>query len=700
MGGMTPQRTRRDIQGLRAVAVGLVLADHAGIAILAGGFIGVDVFFVISGFLITRLLVAELHRSGRVSVAGFYARRARRILPAGSLVLATIVLYSAFALLVTRAAEIGTDVLWAAAFLANVHFAQLETDYFAAGTPPSPVQHFWSLAVEEQFYVVWPAVLALLAWAVARRLRGDRESVIKRVLSIATGLVAAVWVASLAWSIVVTASSPAAAYFSTPARSWELATGALLALAEPRLRGLARPLAAGLGLAGLVGIAVPALAYDHHTPFPGAAALAPVLGTAAVLVAGMEHDALGAARVLALRPVQWVGDISYSLYLWHWPVLLLGRHVVSPLPQWAGALVLVAAAVALAALTFRLVEQPFRQGRFWRPTARGLLLWPAALCVTALAVQLAGHHAEHVLAERAEAAAAFDPTSVPLDQRTPRTGDPIHDALADSLDRAAVAAPIPFPLDQDLTELAKDRAFVSGDCSAATPDSSHTVCPVGAVGAGTRVVVLGDSHAHMWLPAVAALGEERGFEVDPLIKWGCSPFALAQTERGEPGPFTACEQYRTWALGQIRELGPDLVIVSSRAYPGSMLFSGQFDPAEWRTATDHTVASIVATGAPVVVMGDVPELAAPPDHCLADPDATMATCTGRTDPAVAATNDAVAEGARLAGAPYVDVTSLVCLRGRCPMVADHIAVFRDPQHLSETWVRHVASAWGGLFDLP
>ena len=688
--------TRRDIQGLRAVAVGLVVADHAGIGWLKGGFVGVDVFFVLSGFLITQLLVREIHRTERVSVAAFYARRARRILPAACVVLGVVAIFAAYHLLVTRAADIGVDVLWAALFLANVHFAAVETDYFAAGTPASPVQHFWSLAVEEQFYLVWPAALALLAWAVRRRRPTSSAAVVQRR---AIMVVALVWVSSLIWSVLHTLGDPAAAYFSTPARAWELATGALLALAAPAVLRFPPRWRAALASVGLVAIAVAALAFDPGTPFPGWAALLPVLGTAAVLAAGSERDDVGPSRLLGWRPVTWVGDISYSLYLWHWPVLLLGRPHVSGWPRWTGSLTLVAISVGLAALSYHLVETPFRTRRFWLPTWRGLLLWPVAVGLAFGSVQVARWHEHDVLQARADAAARFDLGSVPVGVRTQRNGQQIHDELAESLDRAAVGAPIPFPLVQDLTELGKDQAFLTSGCSAASLETSHELCPIGEVG-GPRVVVFGDSHAHMWLPALAALGSRDGFEVDPLIKWGCSPLALRQNSSRVDGEFTACAEFRAWALDQIRELEPALVIVSGRAYAPQQLMSGRFDPAEWQEAAREAMTSVSALGFPSVLMGDVSFVGQRPSRCLAEPSATMATCTTHANARVVATNRAMGRGATAAGTPFVDVNGFACLDGSCPMVAAHIATFRDKQHLSATWVRHVAAAFGQLFPLP
>jgi len=249
---------RDDIQGVRAVAVLLVAFGHAGVPFLAGGYIGVDVFFVLSGFLITGILLAEFVDRGRISLPGFYLRRARRILPAAALTLVVTDIAAHHLLNVVRAREAVGDSIWSALFAANVHFARQGTDYFAQGQPPSPFLHFWSLAVEEQFYLVWPSVLAVLLALRFRRL---------------LILVVAVGAASLVWSIHVTAASPATAYYSTFARAWELALGASLAVAAPRLRRLPSRAALALGWGGLLAIGCAAFAYSESTPFPGVAAL-------------------------------------------------------------------------------------------------------------------------------------------------------------------------------------------------------------------------------------------------------------------------------------------------------------------------------------------------------------------------------------------------------------------------------------------
>ena len=343
---------RADIQGLRAVAVLLVLLSHY-FEQPAGGFIGVDVFFVLSGFLITGLLLREHDVTGRISLRGFYARRARRILPVGVLVIAVTSAVSYLLLVGGRAQQVLTDALWATGFAANIHFQRVGTDYFQDERPPSPLQHYWSLAVEEQFYVLWPLVLLLaLGLAAGRGWRRPR--------AVLAGVTAAVFAGSLWWSLELTASSPTVAYFSTVTRAWELGVGALLALAHRPLLTLPTAVATALSWAGLVGLVMSAVVIDGTTPFPGAAAIAPVLATAALLVGGMGRTSTrspSASWGLCNAVSGYLGQISYSLYLWHWPVLVLAEALVGD-PSAPVRLLLLASSVGLAVLSFHLVERP------------------------------------------------------------------------------------------------------------------------------------------------------------------------------------------------------------------------------------------------------------------------------------------------------------------------------------------------------
>ena len=363
----------------------LVLASHASIPFLTGGYVGVDVFFVISGFLITGLLLSDAAK-GSVSLTKFYSRRALRILPAATVVIIATDIASAVILNPFRARQVLDDSLWASFFAANIKFGRDGTDYFSQADT-SPLQHFWSLAVEEQYYLIWPALLALTVFvgpALWARLRGTRRSLRQRG-PLPRGRIAAVlgvlFVASLAWSIQQTAQEPTAAYFSTLTRAWELILGALLAVCVPYLGLLPETVRAVLGWAGLAGIALAAVLFDETTPFPGSAALLPTVATAAVLAGGALAPRYGANRLLERQPLRFTGDISYSLYLWHWPLLILGAAYAGHELRIRQNLLLVAVAFALATMSYYWIENPVRRAKVvgLAQQRRSLRLWPVAV---------------------------------------------------------------------------------------------------------------------------------------------------------------------------------------------------------------------------------------------------------------------------------------------------------------------------------
>src|SRR6185503_14529951 len=350
---------RPDLEGLRGIAVALVVMFHAHLLGAVGGFIGVDAFYVLSGFLITGLLLRELATKGRLDLVAFYGRRARRILPAATVAIVVILVAAAFIVAPLDLPSVAADATASGLFVGNVLFAFRATDYFASSTP-SPFLHYWSLGVEEQFYLVWP-VLLLLAFR-ARRL----------------GLVVlAVCVLSFSLSIVLTSVQAPWAFYGLPTRAWQLALGALLALHGPALARLpSAPIAIG-GWLGIVLLGVAAAVLDPTTSYPGFAALVPTVSVALVILAGGRPG--GPGRLLAVAPLRLLGRISFSLYLYHWPVLVLASVVLgelSPELRWS----LVGLSAVVAAASWKLVEEPFRRARLLRPR-RSFVFGSSAICV-------------------------------------------------------------------------------------------------------------------------------------------------------------------------------------------------------------------------------------------------------------------------------------------------------------------------------
>ncbi len=346
---------RPDIEGLRAVAVLLVVLFHAGVPGFSGGYVGVDVFFVISGAVITGVLLRERASTGGTSVAAFYARRARRILPAATLVIVVTVMATYLLLGVGPGARTAADGRWAAVFLANVHFIATGTNYLDATHLPSPLQNFWSLAVEEQFYLVYPTFVLLVA---ALRPRMSLRA------KLAVGLVLAI-AGSFTLSVVQTSSNPVVAYFSPFTRAWELALGALVAVATRWLLRLPAAAAAAVTWIGLGAVVVSSATFNGSTAYPGAAVAIPVVGAAMVIAGGVAAPAMGGEVLLGRGPFRWLGRRSYSLYLWHWPALALAAQSAGKATLSVPAnLVVVGISLLVAMATYAAVENPVRHSGF------------------------------------------------------------------------------------------------------------------------------------------------------------------------------------------------------------------------------------------------------------------------------------------------------------------------------------------------
>jgi peptidoglycan/LPS O-acetylase OafA/YrhL len=349
-----PAEFRPDIQAVRALAVLLVVLYHADIPGIHGGFLGVDVFFVVSGFVITNVLLRERASKGRTSIPGFYARRIRRILPAATVVLIATVFATYHWLSFITGGINADDAKYVAAFVGNFRFASLGTQYFTATQAPSTLQQFWSLGVEEQFYLVWPVLFLLLTlpWRVLSpitRLVG--------VLSVVIGI-------SLAWCIIETHQNEVWAFFSPLTHAWELALGAILAVVGPHLRGRAPPLGLSLAFAGLVAILCCTWFYTSATLWPGTAVIIPVVATGMIIAGGSLRGPNSFGRLTKFPPLQWTGNISYSLYLVHWPIIAIAtQYSIAPLPLHSE-IELVVLSVALAAVLYYAIENPIRRSRF------------------------------------------------------------------------------------------------------------------------------------------------------------------------------------------------------------------------------------------------------------------------------------------------------------------------------------------------
>lgn len=695
-----PTRTRRevrtDVQALRALAVAAVLGFHFAPGLLPGGYVGVDVFFVISGFVITTLMITEIRNSGRLSFSKFYARRARRILPAATVTIVLTVLIGMLLWPLNLWEPLGEDAFFTAIFAQNWHLASESVDYLAGGGNPSPMQHFWSLSIEEQFYFLWPAAL-VGAYLLVRAVRGllpDLQA--KKVQAktdrsgtdVGAGLTAAALIVlvptlvlTFTWSVQAVSQGDAAAYFTTHTRAWQLAVGAGLAVAWPAVNRFTGNTGGGLEpgtarftwrtgallLGGGAAIAYALLTYTGETPFPGVAALAPTLGTAALIAAGLP-----AAGWVKSAPVQWLGNVSYSLYLVHWPIVIFLPKVF-PDPVWAA--IGLGLSLVLAGWSFTYIEQglPRVLARFNADTLnRRTLLAGGAAILVGVSVAAGAHgiftHNVHALEAEADE----------LQQQEP---DGFGAGSIESSDYTALlpgtrgTAPSRATVREDLPEGYADGC-VGGNTDRETPE-----CTYGSDDAAVTWVLVGDSHIDQYLPAFLQIVEQRDIQLVTFFHANC-PFNASQTERdvewGDP-----CKEANEKTLERLAEMDADLVITSN------------WTEGEW--AGDPVAGFEEAwqeIPAPIVVIADNPAMQ-PEDgttSCVVENYPDTEKCAIPRDEALPEDYQLPAAEAA-AGNEDVEVLNLTdayCTEDECPPVIGNVMVYRDPHHVTATYMRTLA----------
>ncbi len=684
-GGRTESRT--DVQGLRAIAVAAVVAFHLWPDGPTGGYVGVDVFFVISGYLITSHLLRRPVISGR-GLLDFWARRIRRLIPAASIVLLVTLVASVVWLPVTVLGAVASDVLAAVLYVENWQLAISETDYLATEQLHSPVQHYWSLSIEEQFYLVWPVLLGAATWVASLRRRGRPGSEGATAWAVATA-VAAVFAVSLAWSVYRTSTDPAAAYFVSTTRVWELALGGVLAAVlavRPALvpaAGPMSPAAGGLraGLAwvglGLIGWAV--VRFDAETAFPGAAALIPTAGTALVIAAAADGLRGGPGRALAWRPVQWLGNTSYAVYLWHWPLIVivpfaLGRPLTVP-----DTLAVLVAMLVLAALSQRFVEDRFR----WHPSLTRRLratFAMLAVCVVAVGGTAAGV-AAHVGAVERAADASFRSA---VAQAAPCVG----------------AGVVRDPACQDPGMLtpaqvaAEDKPAVYADgCWNNTPFTTRTTCTYGGEATGgpqARIALVGNSHAGHWLPALEDALQTESWQLTTYLQSVCYPVDRRIALDGA-GISENCRATNRWAAESVTGGGYDLVILSARTHQPLADVAPADQEAAAESAYRETLRTFTEAGIPVLVLRDTPAMPSNVPDCIAEHPVDVDACGAPRE--VALEPDPLAAAARADTTGLVSVASvedLMCDAERCHPVVGGLIAYFDHGHLTATFARTLA----------
>ncbi|ORB01962.1 acyltransferase [Mycobacterium mantenii] len=702
-GDQRPQKGfRPDIEGLRAVAVLAVVLFHCSAPGVGGGFVGVDVFFVISGFLITGMLWREASTAGTVRLLRFYGARARRLLPASATVGVVTAIASAVLLSPLEVKDVIRDGIASALYVGNYRFALQGIDYFhISNLSLSPFQHYWSLGVEEQFYILWPALIIGTAWLIRRsRQRAGAahaaSSVTPYVVTLA--LVAAV---SFAMSWVTTQTAPPVAFFSLHTRAWELAMGGLVALTTARWRRLPAFPAVIVGWVGLALILFACNQLDGTTPYPGSAALLPVLGTTLVIGAGCAAASRGCGRVLALRPMRAIGRLSYSWYLWHWPVLLLATPLLGrPLGPIDG-LAAVLVSLGLAVLTLRLIENPFRYAASFRQSAgRSLALGgvatAVAVCVGVVLLMVIPTPVGHGPAAPALRLTAGPPPTgrniEPYDAAVQQVFAQVQAAVSASVNLRAV----PSNLDPSLVGATHEKAPAGlENCLRNLLEVDQPECATGDTASKTTVALVGDSNAYSWSPAFQQVASERHWRLEVLTKGACPMLDLPIQIFGQRN-YTECEQWRSRIIARLRSEHPRLVVLGMLRHGGTG--SPPYGPA-WTDSLKRLVEQLRETGADVLVVGPTPDLHSKVPDCLSVHLDDATACSSARSTAVNQTGIAAESTASIAGGgQYAEVTELFCAANRCPPIVGNTLVYEDEFHLTPEYARLMAPAMGALAD--
>lgn len=664
----TPVRARTfrpDIEGMRALAVVAVVLYHARLGV-PGGYVGVDVFFVISGFLITRQLTETVGVQGLRALPSFYARRVKRLLPAAATVVVVTVAAARIWAPAVQVPSIARDGLFTTFYGLNFRLAVEGTQYLHQNDSASPLLHFWSLCVEEQFYVVWPVLIVITAW-IGRRHRN-------RVLFVTLAAVAA---ASFYGSVTITKTSAPWAYFSLPTRAWELALGAMVALGAQQLARIPRPPARAAGWLGLLVIVASAFRFNDSTAYPGSLDAVPVLGAALIIAVGCgKHSSV--ERLLREPLLQCLGRVSYSWYLWHWPMLVLVPVIVGHPLAARERIGLVWLSLVFGLLSYTLIENPSRHAarRTWQGLGMGVVVSGAVAAATVLVIANPPSSVGTGAAVKVVQARTATPAVIQRMRTAVATGVGVTNA--------------PSNLTPAVARAAKDLPAADGtNCHAEFATIHQGACVYGYTKGTHTAVIVGDSHADMWLPAFAQAGVTKHWKIVDWTKSACPAADITVFSSVLHRTYTECNTWRASVLKRIAALKPDRVFVSD----SEEVADAGVTPQQWSSATVRTLQTLrKTTGARVTLLQDIPTPAYNVPSCVGQHLTSVTRCTFATSKGYRfpARHQQLATDAARAGFAVIEPRSWICTATTCPAIVGNILVYRDDSHLSATFSHWLA----------
>ena len=710
----TSSHYRGDIDGLRFVSILLVVLYHAGVTRFGGGYVGVDVFFVISGYLITGLLLREYQAAGSIDVIDFFARRIRRLLPLAATVLATTLIIGGWLLTPLQRTSLITDARWASLYAANWRFGSQTAEYTAVNPTESLLLHYWSLSIEEQFYLVWPIVVVLALWAARVAIKGKHTLVL--------GFVTAAIVAgSFAIAVSNAVQQVPGSYFSSFGRFWEMGVGALLAIAAPRLQSFATPRnRAPLVGFGLVAILASAVTYNEQTQFPGYAALVPVLGAAMIIVFGAN------SRILERGPLPRLGRLSYAWYLWHWPAigiaLLANQRWNVGLSTGIATFVAVSASFGLAWLSHHLIENPIRLSNRLSVSTRPNFALGAALMLAPIlggALFLAAGNTGGTTVTVPVAA----PANAPAATVAPSTTgvEPASDSgqtPATTISPSSATSLVPTTLlvramtpeeaandsvGQDRPELAMGACFSNFEQVEIAPD-----CVFGDENGDRTIIAIGDSHMQHFLPALHLAGQENGWRILSWIKGACPVTGASLWANQLNREFHECAQWNENLLAELDTVEADGVLIS-RAFQhqerlvdaeGQLLEQPEQVVEAWADGHREVHDRLTEQFGTVVVMRDTPRAPHNVANCLSRNPTDPAECEFPAEGHVLRDTALFEAEVRAVGeSHHLDITPYVCESDPCQMVTPGgVIKYRDTQHLTGTFSTTLAPIFSILLE--